>query len=295
MPFSIILNSNNIVPNTSNSEFQYDFPNGGVIFKDDLIAVQQISLYNSVFNITASQNNDVFSYIWVDGTTNIVNMPNSYLDLAGINAYFQSVMFANKHYLTTAAGSIVYLMELVVNAAQYAFQFNSYLISVAIAAANTWTIASGASWVLPTNSILPMLIIPATDIQTLLGFSAGSYPNTVIAGAPPAQTQTPTQTISYSVLSTAAPQIIPTPTYLVACSLVQNKLAIPSQLIFSLTITGSSFGEIYVTQMSEPVFNPINNGQYQNFRIRFVDKNGNKVEFNDPNTMILLIIKNKNE
>jgi hypothetical protein len=295
MPKSIILNSTNIVPNTYNSEFLYSFPNGGVIFKDDLIAIQQVSIYNSVFNISSAQTNDKFSYIWVDGTTHLVDLPDSYLDVAGINSFFQSVMFANRHYLTTATGTIVYLMEIVVNASQYAFQFNSYLISTTIATTNAWTIAPSASWVLPTNSICPMLVIPNTNIQDLLGFPAGTYPNTVIAGTPPAQTQTPSQSISYSVLSTTAPQIIPTPTYLVACSLVQNKLAIPSQLIFSLTISDTVFGGLYTTQVSSPVFNNISDGQYSDFKLRFVDRYGNKVVFNDPNTMILMIIKNRSE
>ena len=75
MPKTIILNSSNIVAGSGNSAFLYNFPQGGVTFKDELIAVQQVSLYNSVFNITSANNNNSFSYIWVDGTTNVVNIP----------------------------------------------------------------------------------------------------------------------------------------------------------------------------------------------------------------------------
>lgn len=295
MPKSILINSSNIVANTYNSTFEYNFPNGGVVFKDDLVAVQQVSIYNSVFNITSSNNNNTLSYQWVNGTTYSFTLPDSYLDCAGINAYLQSIMYANTHYLTDADGNIVYLLELVVNQARYAFQINSYLISTTIATANTWTIASGASWVLPTNSILPALIVPATNMATLIGFTAGSYPTTTITGTPPAQTQSPAYTASYSALSTVAPQIIPTPTYLGVCNLVQNKLAIPSQLIYSLTIEGVSFGSLYVNQISDPVFNDISDGQYTSLRFSFVDSLGNYIRFNDPNTMILMIIKNRYE
>ena len=112
MPKTIILNSNNIVPNSGNSTFIYNFPQGGVQFKDDLIAVQQVSLYNSVFNISTSNQNNQFSYIWVDGTTNVVNIPNSYLELNELNALMQSVMISNKHYLLTSTGGFVYFLNL---------------------------------------------------------------------------------------------------------------------------------------------------------------------------------------
>ena len=295
MPKSILINSSNIVANTYNSTFEYNFPNGGVVFKDDLVAVQQVSIYNSVFNITSSNNNNTLSYQWVNGTTYSFTIPDSYLDCAGINAYLQSIMYANTHYLTDSDGNIVYLLELVVNQARYAFQINSYLISTTIATANTWTIATGATWVLPTNSILPALIVPATNMATLIGFTAGSYPTTTITGTPPAQTQSPAYTASYSALSSIAPQIIPTPTYLGVCNLVQNKLAIPSQLIYSLTIEGVGFGSLYVNQISDPVFNDIADGQYTSLRFSFVDSSGNNIRFNDPNTMILMIIKNRYE
>jgi hypothetical protein len=295
MPKSILINSSNIVANTSNSTFEYNFPQGGVTFRDDLIAVQQVSIYNSVFNITSANNNNTLSYQWVNGTFYNLTIPDSYLDCAGINAYMQSVMYSNTHYLTDTDGNIVYLLEIVVNQARYAFQINSYLISTAIATANTWTIASGATWVLPTNSIMPVLSVPSTNMATLIGFTAGAYPDAPISGTPPAQVQTPAQTASYSALSSIAPQIIPTPTYLGVCNLVQNKLAIPSQLIYSLTIEGVSFGSLYVNQISSPVFNDIADGQYTSLRFSFVDATGNYIKFNDPNTMILLIIKNRFE
>jgi len=295
MPKSILINSSNIVANTYNSVFEYNFPNGGVVFKDDLVAVQQVSIYNSVFNITSANNNNSFSYTWVDNTTTTINIPDSYLDCAGINAYMQSIMYSNKHYLTNSSGDVVYLLEIVVNASRYAYQINSYLISTAIATANTWTIASGATWVLPTNSILPMFNVPATKFQSLIGFTTASYPPTTITGTPPAQVQAPSYIASYSALSSSSPQILPIPTYLGVCNLVQNRLAIPSQLIYSLTIEGVSFGSLYVNQISTPVFNDIADGQYTSLRFGFVDSSGNYIRFNDPNTMILMIIKNRYE
>jgi hypothetical protein len=295
MPRTLILNQNNIVANSGNSIFQYTFPLGGIIFKDEFIAVQQISIYNSVFNVSSTNNNNYFSYIWVDGTSWTINLPNSYLELPQINAYLQENMVANTHYLLTSTGSYVYLLEIVVNPSLYADQINSFQISSSIATTKGWTLPVGASWVLPTNAINPIFIVPNTNFQQLIGFTAGNYPNATITGTPPAQIQTPAYTTAQSFTSQTAPQIIPQPSYLCLCSLVNNRLAIPSQLIYSITPQGSGFGSLFVQQVNDMAFNKIENGQYTIMTFRFVDSIGNAVDFQDPNTLILLVIKNKGE
>jgi hypothetical protein len=294
---TIILNSSNIVPDGTNSKFQYIFPQGGYTFKDDLIAVNSISQYFSTFNINTPYNNTSFSYIWIDGTTNAVSIPNGYYSVAQLNAFLQSVLYANKHYLTTSGGQIVYLLELVINQSRYAVSLNTYLISVAIATANSWTKATGSTWVLPTNSILPYLVVPSNNnFGKLIGFASGQFPAGAIAGVPPAQTQTPSFSVSQSILSTIAPQITPYSSFLVYCSLVNNRSVIPSQLLYSYTPTGAIFGSLqeYAPQ-SELAWNAIQDGMYTQFIVEFKDQLGNAITFQDPNTLITLITKNKDE
>jgi hypothetical protein len=292
---TLVLNSENIVSGTNNSVLQYNFPNS-VYLKDEYIAVQQISLYNSVFNISSALNNNVFSYTWIDGLTYQVVMTASgiHLSLAQLNSYFQSVMIANKHYYTLS-GQNVYLMEILVNQSSYAFQINCFATSVAIATANSWVIPVGATWVNPTNSIVPMVNVPNTNIQSLIGFNAGSYPSTVIAGIPPAQTQTPIISSPYSVLSQNAPQIEPQTTYLGLCSLVSNELVIPNETIVSITPVGVQFGGLFNIQFSGLAFNQVDNGTYNSFTFSFVDDLGQRIQFQDPNILIILIMRNKNE
>jgi hypothetical protein len=293
---TLILNSGNVVPNSNNSKYIYNFPQGGYTFNDDLIAVQEIAMYFSAFNITTAYNNNSFSYIWIDGTVNVVNIPDSFLQVVDINAYMRSVMYANKHYLNAVSGD-VYLLEMVVNQARYAVQVNSFLISTAIATANTWTIPAGATWVLPTNPILPYLVVPATNnFGKLIGFSAGQYPAGAITGVPPAQVQTPAYATSQSILSTIAPQITHYSSFLVFCSLVNNRAVIPSQLLFSFTPTDSTFGALQTYQPNAELgWNKIENGTYNSFQIEFRDQFGGQVAFADPNTLITLYTKNKNE
>jgi hypothetical protein len=292
---TLVLNSESIVAGTNNSVLRYNFPNS-VYLKDEYIAVQQITLYNSVFNISAELNNNTFSYTWIDGLVYPVVMTATgiHLSLSQLNSYLQSVMIANKHYYTSG-GQNIYLMEIVVNQSAYAYQINCFATSVAIALANTWAIPVGATWVNPTLSIVPMITIPNSNIQDLLGFDAGSYPNTVIAGSPPAQTQTPVITSPYSALSQNAPQIEPQPTYLGLCSLVNNALVIPNETIVSITPIGAQFGGLFNIQYSGLAFNKVDDGTYTSFTFSFVDDLGQRIQFQDPNILIILIMKNRNE
>jgi len=293
---TLILNSQNVVPNSGNSKYIYNFPQGGYSFNEDLIAVQEISMYFSAFNITTAYNNNSFSYIWVDGTVNQVNIPDSFLQLVDINAFMRSVMYGNGHYMVATTGD-VYFLEMVINQSQYAVQVNNYLISTAIATANTWTLPASATWLLPTNPILPYLVVPATNnFGLVIGFEAGQYPAGVITGIPPAQVQTPAFTSSQSELSTKAPQITPYSSFLVFCSLVNNRAVIPSQLFFSFTPTDTSFGALQTYQPNAELgWNKVENGTYNSFLVEFRDQFGGQVAFQDPNTLITLYTKNKNE
>lgn len=294
---TLILNSNNVVAGSNNAKFTYNFPQGGYVFKDDLIAIQEISMYFSAFNISTNYNNKSFSYIWVDGTTNVVNIPDSFLQVSDINEYLQSVMIANKHYLLTAGGSYVYLLEMVVNQARYAVQLNEFLISSSIATTNGWTLPAGASWLIPNNSILPYFVFSSTNnFRNLIGYSAGQYPSGVIAGAPPTQTQTPSFTTAQSQLSSVAPQITPYSSFSVLCSIVNNRAVIPSQLIFTFTPTNATFGALQVYSASaELAWNKVEDGTYSQLTIEFRDQLGQAVSFQDPNTTITLYTKKRGE
>ncbi len=294
---TLILNSSNVIPDGTNTKFVYTFPNGGYEFKDDFIAVQELSQYFSAFNITTYYNNKTFSYIWVDGTQVDLIIPDSFLQVKDINAYMQSIMYANKHYLINSTGDYVYLLEMVINQALYAVQINNYLISATIATTNSWTLPAGATWVLPTNPILPYFIVPVdNNFGKLIGYTAGQYPAGTITGTPPAQVQTPSFATAQSSLSQFAPQITPYSSFLVYCSLVNNKAVIPNQLVFSYTPTDATFGALQkYSPDAELGWNRIDNGVYNQFIVEFRDQLGRPVIFKDPNTLITLLTKNKYE
>lgn len=294
---TLILNASNVAVGSFNSKFIYDFPQGGYVFKDDFIAVQELAMYFSAFNITTKYNNYKFSYIWIDGTQVDITLPDSFLQVQGLNEYMQYIMIQNKHYLIDSAGNFVYLLEMVVNQAQYAVQINNYVVSVALATTNAWTLPAGATWVLPTNLILPYFIVPAnTSFGDLIGYAPGQYPAGTITGVPPAQVQAPAFTSAQSELSTKAPQITPYSSFLVYCSLVNNRAVIPNQLIFSFTPQDTTFGALQSYKPNAELgWNKVEDGAYTQFSIEFRDQLGRPAYFQDPNTLITLLTKNKYE
>ena len=123
---TIILNTSNIVENSNNTRFVYNFPSGGFTFKNDMIALLSLYQYFSIFNITSDYGNNTFSYIWFDGVEYTITIPDGYYEISDLNSYFQSIMIANTHYRTNSAGQFIYVLEFIVNTSRYAVQINSY-------------------------------------------------------------------------------------------------------------------------------------------------------------------------
>ena len=295
---TLIVNSSNIVAGTNNSVLSYNFIGGGITLKKgQKLALASLQMYYSTFNITAANKNNSFSYVWVDGITYNVVVPDSFLDIDGLNNYLHFVMVQNKHYLVSTTGDYVYLMTLGINPTRYAVQLNCFGVSVALATTNGWTLPAGATWVIPTNFIVPELTVPPTANNTfglVIGFAPGTYPSSVIAGVPPAQTQTPAFTTDQEFLSTFTPQVTPVSSFLLTCSLINNNYAVPNNLIYSFSPQGT-VGDQFTIAPNQYVFIDVNEGIYNSFQIQFIDQNFRPVAIQDPQMIIQLVISDPND
>jgi len=286
---TIIISGTDLVPNDYyGNKFRYDFPVGSVSFKDDQIAVSSVQMYYSWFNITSSNtgsryNNNSFQYYWYDNTGQIgpftITIPDGYYSVATLNAYLQSQMVANNHYLIDSFGDYVYYMEFVENPSAYAVQFNAFPIPTALPA--LWTAPVGFTF--PAVASTPQLVVLSTNnFKDVIGFNAGTYP-------------TITQATNYSAISSYTPQVSPVSSVVMTCSLVQNRYAIPNTLIYSFTPAGTSFGDIINVQPSELSFNDISDTSTNSIEITFLDQDLRDIKLNDSQLVILLVIKNKFE
>ena len=199
-----------IHPQPKNTNSSYTTPGGVSILDFSGAPTINYDASNNVLKIVVTNFLEFrFSYTWIDGSVNPVIIPLSRINqpLPELNSFLQSVMVSNKHYYTnrTIPGQTIFLLEILIENATY--KINSYATSVTIASVNKWDLPTGVNWVNPTNSIMPIFNVPATNSSDLIGFDAGSYPNAPITGTPEAQTQTPAQTSPYSVVSKFAPQV----------------------------------------------------------------------------------------
>jgi hypothetical protein len=197
-------------------------------------------------------------------------------------------MVQNNHYLLSGT-QYVYLMTLGVNPTLYSAEVNCFGISDALATTNAWTLPAGATWVLPTNFIVPELIVGTNNFGLVIGFATGSYPNAVIAGVPPAQTQTPAFTTDQQFLSTFTPQVTPVSGFILTCSLINNNYAVPNNLIYSFAPQGT-IGEQFTIAPNQYVFIDVLPAQYSRFQVSFIDQNLRPVVIQDPNMIIQLVI-----
>lgn len=180
---SVIITGQNLVPNIPyQNTFQYTFPNGSVTFKDHEIAVGQVNIYNTWYNISAEKKNNKFQYYWPSGAdwatnpsptgTNskafVVVIPDGTYDIDQLNTFLQFTFIQNKHYLVDGSGNYVYYMEFLWNPTKALVEFVAYPVP----ASTTYTSPSGAP-ALPTTNCTPVLEILAWEINSfgkMIGF-----------------------------------------------------------------------------------------------------------------------------
>lgn len=285
---TIILNATNIANyGYGNNKLVYRFQGGGVSFKDNDIALAQASIYYSWYNINNSlYRNGSFAYKWVDGTTNVITIPDGYYSVQGLNAYIQSVLVVNLHYYVNVSnGDFVYLIQFQENPTYYAVQINEYLSALPALFPATYTYPVGALWVVPVVPTTPQIIIyPYTTSQfgQVIGFLAGSYPSVF-----------PYTTGTYSVVSNTTPQIQPISAVIITCSLITNPYSSNSKALYSFGIPSTQFGQQILITPPEFTFNRITNGTYNEFVVEIQDQNGLPIELKDPQMTILLTIRDR--
>ena len=274
---TLIINSNNAV---NNYTYKYDLPNG-VQFTNQQLAVSSINMYYCWPNITSSgtngsYNNNSYTYTWVDGTTKTVTMPDGFYDVSTLNAYLQSQMVANTHYLINASGDYVYYLEFQENTSRYAVQLNSYPVPTALPTG--WS--NPGVWSLPVTAKTPQLTVLSTNnFYKVIGFTAGTYP-------------TPTQSTTYSKVSDITPQITPVSSVILTCSIADNRYSIPDNIIFSFA-PNVTYGSQIQVQPSELTWVDIQDGQQQSLTVTFLDQNKNPLPILDTNLVILFSIREK--
>jgi len=292
----IILNSTNIVSNSNNTKLLYTFPSGQDLTGHQL-ALASVSMYNSTFNITVLNRNNLFKYIWVDGVEYDVKFDDGNYGVPDISSYMQFVMEQNGHYLICNKTKLnVYFVSFALNTALYGVQTNCFPMNLSLYPLNNtddgYTQPQYATWSVPpeTESKIPILNILAGSqylFNDIIGYVSGYYPKFENDTEPETQTQT--------FISTTAPQISPLSSYLMRCSLIQNDFGTPNDLLYSFPPTGV-FGSQFTLSPNQLVFIDCKGGGKQNdLTIEFTNQMNLPTAIQDGNMVILLAIRDYRE
>lgn len=281
---TLVLNTSNVQEGSNNSVLVYNFPNS-VDLTGALIAVSQIFMYYSWDNISASFDNNRFSYVWIEEvngidvpTTYTVIIPDGLYEIADINSYLQFVFIQNGHYLVNDIGQNVYYIEFVVNPNRYAVQINTYPVPTALPGG--WLNPSNITF--PLQEFNPQLTIPTT-FNKVVGFIPG-FQTDLNTGL----------NTSLSYLSSQAPQVQPNSNLFISITGIDNKYASPTSLIYSLA-PNVGFGELIVDRPSEFNWNRVLAGTYNQLRVQFLGTDLRPINIKDPQMTIILALKDSDD
>jgi hypothetical protein len=296
--FIIVFNQTNIVPDGQNNKLVYKFPNS-VNLKDKYIAVSEISMYYSWFNIATIYNNNSFTYTWTVGvitTIYTITIPDGLYEINDLNNLIQFECIKNLTYWTNIAATVNYYpFELILNPVRYAVQLNTYLIPTATPVGAAIP-AGFVGW--PGTIQNSVVTIPA-NLNVIIGFAAGfvSFNNFNNPVNNPATTQyvskdQTTGTISY--LSTTAPQVQPNNSIMFSLSGINNPYTQPSSIIYSLN-PNVGVGEQVFQVPPNFMWCKMIEGTYNELRLILLGNDLTPLRIQDPNMTFLLTIRDKND
>ncbi len=273
---TIVINSSNYVQNSGN-KYVYNFPQTSYFSAGSGIGVSNISIYNSIQNITQKRGNNVVTLNWL-GTNYTFIFPDGYYSVSDINFFLQQQCILNGLYVTANSGADnVYFFELVVNSIRYSTSLNFYSIPTdAQATSLGYTKPANATWTYPVSPQTPSLSF-GQPFGNLIGFTFGTYPPTV-------------QSTNIQYLSTSTPVISPVDSLILTCNLINSKYSVPNNILFTVPIT-TALGTIIQVGISSIVFNDILPQNFSSLEITIFDQLFNPVVLLDKELTLTLVIQ----
>jgi hypothetical protein len=300
MSQNVIFNKSHIVNlGNGNNHLRYDLPKTTQFSEEDTVALSNLNIYFSWFNITAKNNNNFFQYKWFNNTNGEpdeifdVIIDDGYYTIATLNEYVLSKMASRGHMLETIDGkNFIYLFELRTNATYYSTSVklsslsNQYDFGDGQGLRPITDVCKTPSWVLPSTFKSPSILIPANNnFGDLLGYSKGSTISM--------DTSSDATNRSEIFLNTIVPQMMPSSSYILTCNLVSNDLSIPNNVFYSFTIPNNVFIGDIISPNIDVNHCKIKPGSYNHIEIRIYDQNFVPLQIKDPEMLINLAIFKK--
>jgi len=282
----ITLSSKHVVANGYNNTLKYDLPYSGVNFSNHEIAIAKLQIYNSQYNINSNlYGNNTFSLIIPTAATTstlVITLPDGYYSYADINTYIQSKLVTAGAYLIDGSGNNIFYMNMSANATYYSCQIDFVPVPIALPAGYTKPatgLYAAAGTGLPSSTLTMQIVVP-TGLGSVIGFTVASYPPSALS-------------TTQSYLSNITPQINPVSSYLIRCSMINNRLSLPSDIMSSFTNRGTSIGSLIDVSVPELIWLDLSSGSYTSFNISITDQLDRMVKFQDNQILLQLLIREK--
>jgi len=277
MPRDII--SINTTHYVSNNMYKVKLPKAVQFKKSDKLSLYSFSMYNSFYNISASQyGNSNITFTWFDNTVYNWTIPDGYYSLSDLNLWLQQQFILNKLYCVNSNNSQnIYFVVFQTNSVLYKAQIDVYYMpSTTNAALYGYTIPSGASWTFPASNTMVTLTINQ-NLQSFFGIT-----NQLTFG-----NITPVQNMHY--LSNTCPIVSPVFSIFLGCNLIVSDFNQIGNLFSQFPIS-AAYGNLIKIESSIDALISIKEGIYSEIVITLWDQNNKPLIFQDPELTVFLII-----
>ena len=284
--FTLVINSSNVTNTNTNSIYTYNFIGGGFKVEEGMeCMISSAQIPYSIFNITAAYNNNSFQLNFPTGasgyTTFNLTIPDGFYTMNDFNNYIQQYCITNGLYLINSSGQNVYYLNFSVNQNYYAIQILLYTVPRSLPTGYT----APSNWIgysTYTSDRTPYIVIN-NNLSDYLGFTAGQYPPTL------------PQITNYSILSNKKPPLASyVNSLIIHCSLVNNPVISPSDILDAFQISNTTFGANINYTPNIEKYVKLTRGTYNSMVLYITDQNNNPIIMLDPNILITILFKKKN-
>ena len=277
MPRDII--SINTTHYVGNNMYRLKLPKAVQFKKGDKLSLYSFSMYNSFYNISASQyGNTQITFQWFDGTIYNWTIPDGYYSLSDLNLWLQQQFIINKLYCVNSNNSQnIYFVQFQTNSVLYKAQIDVYFMpSSANATLYGYQKPSGATWNFPASNLMNKITINS-NLKSYFGFSTQTTFGEI----------TPAQNMNY--LSDITPTISPVFSIYIGCNLIVSEFNQIANLFSQFPIS-AAYGNLIKIESTIDSQISIKEGIYSDIIITLWDQENNALQFQDNDLTLFLII-----
>jgi hypothetical protein len=285
---TLVINDTNSIPNGNYfNKYRYEFPQPTFFKKGSKIAMSNIQIPYSFFNVMNFYNNNKFT-LKIPTATGLVieniTIPDGNYSILSFNNIINQTLITLGYALyndkTKVYNQYISLSANVNNYQNY-FTFNKI---PNVIPTDFKIVNSSIGWgirgypITGNSNYITITLNNDNNIGKLIGFSPGSYP-TIVNNLDVIYSLS-NQLVNLSVVNTI----------LINTNIIDNKYSLNSRILTSFS-PNVSFSYNINIQSQYPIFVDIKEGTYSYIDIEFLDQNGILVPMNDKNICLLLIIQ----